>query len=235
MRDASFAVPVKLWAFFCVLTAVSLTRNGMLTWTLTVFALAYAALQRNRRLVSSYGSFYAFLGGLLYAIRFHQVKMILFSEFHLILFWSLSPIAIVSWDLIETPPGEISAFLSRIKTPTPVILGLLVVFRFFPTMKAELAAVTRSMRNRGLTAPARLIFRPLESLEFVLVPLLLRSLQIADQLSVSAVARGAERPGIRGSYAGNPRLNGRDWTMIFLWGAVTVSFLIFGGLRSWSN
>ena len=35
---------------------------------------------------------------------------------------------------------------------------------------------------------------------YVLVPFLLRVLQLADQLSVSAVARGAERPGVRGSY-----------------------------------
>ena len=235
MRLEPFAVPVKLWAFCCVLTAVLLTRNGILTWTLTLFALAYAALQRRWRIVLSYGSFYALLGCLLYAIRFHQPKMVFFSEFHLILFWSLSPIAVVSWDLIKTPPGELSAFLSRMKTPTPVILGLLVVFRFFPTMKTEVAAVIQSMRNRGLTAPAFLLRRPLESLEFILVPLLLRCLQIADQLSVSAVARGAERPGIRGSYFGNTRLNGRDWAMISLWSAVTAIFLIVGDVRSWSN
>lgn len=231
MRAAPFAVPVKLWAFFCVLTAVSLTGNGLLTWTLTLLGLAFAAVQGRWRIVFSYGCFFALLAALLYAVRFYQVKMLLFSEFHLILFWSLSPVAVVSWDLIQTPPGELSAFLSRIKTPTPVILGLLVIFRFFPTIKSELAGVLRSMRNRGLTAPANLLRRPLEGLEFILVPLLLRCLQIADQLSVSAVARGAERPGVRGSYFGNPRLNGRDWAMIFVWSAATIVFLAAGGMR----
>ena len=65
---------------------------------------------------------------------------------------------------------------------------------FFPTMKSELRSVWLSMRNRGLTAPAQLVRHPAASFEYVLVPLLLRCLQIADQLSLSAVARGAECP-----------------------------------------
>ena len=44
---------------------------------------------------------------------------------------------------------------------------------------------------------------------YVLVPFLLRVLQLADQLSVSAVARGAERPGVRGSYY-EKRIGARD-------------------------
>ncbi len=116
------------------------------------------------------------------------------------MFWNLSPIFLVSWDLITTPPGMLSAFLSRLRIPTPLILGLLVVFRFFPTMRAELKGVGRSMKNRGLTAAGQLLAHPVQSMEYVLVPFLLRVLQLADQLSVSAVARGAEHPGVRGSY-----------------------------------
>ena len=96
------------------------------------------------------------------------------------------------WDLFMTPPGELSSFLSSIHMPTGVILGLMVIFRFFPTMKAELKAVGLSMKNRGLTSVRQFAVHPLASVEYVLVPLLLRILQIADQLAVSAVARGAE-------------------------------------------
>lgn len=65
------------------------------------------------------------------------------------MFWNLSPIFLVSWDLITTPPGMLSAFLSRLRMPTPFILGLLVVFRFFPTMRTELKGVGRSMKTGG--------------------------------------------------------------------------------------
>ena len=133
----------------------------------------------------------------------------------------------VSWDLITTPPGELSAFLSRIHAPTALILGLLVVFRFFPTMRAELKGIGRSMKNRGLTSPKQLFLHPLVSFEYVLVPFLLRVLQIADQLSVSVVARCAERPGVRGSYYGR-EMSFRDFAMLAAWTVITVGFVVIG-------
>ena len=166
----------------------------------------------------------------LYLIRYHGLHMVVFSEFYVLMFWNLSPVFLVGWDLITTPPGELAAFLSRIHMPTAVILGLLVLFRFFPTMKAELKGVGRSMRNRGLTAPARLLTHPAASCEYVLVPMLLRCLQLADQLSVSAVARGAEAPGKRGSYH-ERKMDTLDWCQLVLWPVVTVLFLWMGGMR----
>ena len=124
-----------------------------------------------------------------------------------------------------------AVLLSRIHMPTAGILGLLVMFRFFPTMKAELKSVWLSMRNRGLAAPCQLLLHPVVSCEYVLVPLLLRCLQIADQLSVSAVARGAEAPGKRGSYY-EKDMTIKDWSCLILWSVVTFLFLWIGGVRA---
>ena len=225
--ETSFAVPVKLWALLCVFIGVSFGGNVLLTCILTGFAFVYLLLQRNIRLVISYGCFYLLLALLLYAIRYHGLHMVVFSEFYVLMFWNLSSIVMVSWDLITTPPGELSAFLSRIHAPTALILGLLVVFRFFPTMRAELKGVGRSMKNRGLTSPKQLFLHPLVSFEYVLVPFLLRVLQIADQLSVSAVARCVERPGVRGSYYGR-EMSFRDFAMLAAWTVITVGFVVIG-------
>ena len=148
--DASFAVPVKLWALLCVFAGVTIGGNVLLTCILTGGALLYLVLQRNFRLAASYGCFYLLLALLLYGIRFHGLRMPVFSEFYVLMFWNLSPIFLVSWDLITTPPGMLSAFLSRLRMPTPFILGLLVVFRFFPTMRTELKGVGRSMKTEVL-------------------------------------------------------------------------------------
>ena len=230
MRQVAFAVPVKLWAFVCSLVGVSLTGNGLYTVILTLCAFVYLALQRTWRLVFSYVAFYAVLAVLLYAIRYWGFHMILFSEFHVLMFWTLSPVMLTAWDLITTPPGELSAFLSRMRAPTPVILGLLVMFRFFPTLRAELRDVRLSIRNRGLTEPRIVLLHPLTVCEYVLVPLLLRVLQTADQLSVSAVVRGAECPVKRSSYFGEP-IRCRDGLMAICWAVVTVGFLLMGGIR----
>ena len=61
----------------------------------------------------------------------------------------------------------------------------------------------------------------------MLVPFLLRVLQIADQLSVSAVARCAERPGVRGSYYGR-EMSFRDFAMLAAWTVITVGFVVIG-------
>ena len=97
-------------------------------------------------------------------------------------------------------------------------------------MKAELKAVGLSMKNRGLTSVKEFTGHPLASFEYVLVPLLLRILQIADQLAVSAVARGAERPGVRKSYY-ETTMHMRDWCFLALWGIVTAAVLCVGGVK----
>jgi len=56
--DASFAVPVKLWALLCVFAGVTIGGNVLLTCILTGGALLYLVLQRNFRLAASYGCFY---------------------------------------------------------------------------------------------------------------------------------------------------------------------------------
>ena len=160
MGRRNLAVPVKLWALACTIIGISLTTDTLLTCVLTVAGFIYLGVQRNWRFLRSMAAFYAALGILLYLIRFHDFHPAVFSEFYVLMFWNLTPVFLVSWDLITTPPGELAAFLSRIHTPSPVILGLLVMFRFFPTMKSELRSVWLSMRNRGLTTPIQLAGHP---------------------------------------------------------------------------
>ena len=230
MQSASFAIAAKLWALLCAMLGVFLSADISFCWILAALAFFYIACEKNWRLLRSFGAFYLLLALLMYCIRFRGLRMIIFSEFYVLMFWSLTPIFIVAWDLMTTPPGELSAFLSRIHFPSAAIIGLLVVFRFFPTMKAELRNVSRSMQNRRLTGLSRVVRHPLITCEYVLVPLLLRCIQIADDLSASAVARGAERPGVRGSYYARP-LQLKDWICAGGWAIGTALFLLLGGVK----
>ncbi len=223
--DASFAVPVKLWALLCVFAAVTIGGNVLLTCILTGGALTLSRLTAELPpcrvlwlLLSAAGAA---------ALR-HPLPRVAHAGFF----------GILCSDVLESvtdlsgvmgsdhhAAGMLSAFLSRLRMPTPFILGLLVVFRFFPTMRTELKGVGRSMKNRGLTAAGQLLAHPVQSMEYVLVPFLLRVLQLADQLSVSAVARGAERPGVRGSYY-EKRIGARDYIAAAVCALVTASYLV---------
>ena len=86
--DAFFAVPVKLWALLCFFAGVTIGGNVLLTCILTGGALLYLVLQRNFRLAASYGCFYLLLALLLYGIRFHGLRMPVFSEFYVLMFWN---------------------------------------------------------------------------------------------------------------------------------------------------
>ena len=230
MRIGSFPVPVKICAFICVLSGIIISSSIAASGGFAVLAFAFLMAQKNWKLVRSYGLVYLVLCVLLMLIRYQGLRMIVFSEFYVLMFFNLMPVFLVSWDLVTTPPGELSSFLSALRTPTPVILGVLVLFRFFPTMKAELSGIHQSMRNRGLTALGQILRHPAATFEYVLVPLLLRCLQVADQLSVSAVARGAETPEKRGSYFSKP-MNVHGYVWIGLWIVGTTGILVWGGLR----
>lgn len=77
--------------------------------------------------------------------------------------------------------------------------------RYFPFYTGDESGSKKlrlSMKTKGLLEPARILTHPLETGEYVLIPLLLRCIQIADQLAVSAVVRGIQCPVKRSSYYG---------------------------------
>ena len=216
MQNRSLAVPSKLLIFLCALLGVFLVSDIVLNFALAVLAFVCLAAQKKWSIIRSFGIFYLVLLLLLVLIRFCGLRMVIFSEFYVLMFFRMYPVFLVGWDLIATPPGELSAFLSRLHVPTPVILGLLVVFRFFPTMRTEWRGIWQSMRNRGLIAYQQIARHPAIACEYVLVPLLLCCLQIADQLCVSAVARGAQAPVKRSSYY-DKAMQKKDWAWCASW------------------
>lgn len=230
MRKISFAVITKIWGFICVLIAIYMGKDVIFSCILTIAAFLHLIVQGKWKIVFNYGIFYILLGILLYAIQGCGLHMLIFSEFYVLMFWNLSPAFLMSWDLVTTPPGKISAFLSSIHLPTSVILGVLVVFRFFPTMKSELRSVYISMKNRNLTDIKQIFKAPARTCEYVLIPLLVRILMIADQLSVSAIARGGESPGKRSSYYEN-EVERTDIFAMILWFVLISAYLWIGGMK----
>ncbi len=228
MRTFSLAVPVKLWALFCAISGVSVAATPAATCSLAIVALGHIACQRKWPLLLSFALFYLLLALLLYLVRFHGLRLIVFSEFYLLMLYNLLPVFVVAWDLITTPPGQLAAILSKAHAPTAMILGLLVLFRFLPTMKAELKGLYEAMKNRQLIGVMQGISHPFITIEYVLVPMLLRCLQIADQLSVSAVARGAEAPGVRSSYY-TAEVGIRDYLWAVLWTLGVLLAAVSGG------
>jgi energy-coupling factor transport system permease protein len=224
-----FSAAVKIFVFFCATVGVFLAADVKRTWVLTVLALVYLAFQCEWRQVLSWLVFYGLVSLLLFLNIRHNIHIKFISEFYVYTFWFLTPVFITAWDIISEPPGNISAFLSRLRAPSGFVLGMLVIFRFFPAMKAAFRSLMESMRNRGLFRTPHILRHPLATLEYILVPLLLRCLQIADQLAVSAVSRGIEAPVKRESYY-DQKIKPKDRVCMVCAGAATLFFLLCRGI-----
>lgn len=89
--------------------------------------------------------------------------------------------------------GEYISALMAMRCPNAIMIPIAVMFRFLPTIQEEFTAIRRAMKMRNL-------YGGFHMLEYALVPLLLQSSAITDELSATVMARGLERNSKRTSF-----------------------------------
>jgi len=85
--------------------------------------------------------------------------------------------------------GSILTSMDKIKIPKVVSIPIAVTFRFFPSFKEERRNIKLAMRIRGVTPK-----NPLKYLEYVAIPIITISLNIADDISKSAETKCIAMP-----------------------------------------
>lgn len=85
--------------------------------------------------------------------------------------------------------GNILTSMDKIKIPKVVSIPIAVMFRFFPSFKEERKNIKLAMRIRGVTPK-----NPLKYLEYVAIPIITISLNIADDISKSAETKCIAMP-----------------------------------------
>lgn len=101
----------------------------------------------------------------------------------------------------ENPSGKLTASLRKMPIPTRIMLVLIVMLRFAPTVLHEFGEVREAMKIRGfLKSVGNVLRHPMDTLEYAIVPMVFRSLKIADELAASAIVRGIESPYKKESY-----------------------------------
>lgn len=92
--------------------------------------------------------------------------------------------------------SSILAVMNKLRMPNAVSIPFAVMFRFFPTYKEERKNIKLAMKMRGITWR-----NPLKYMEYVMVPLLISSSNIADDISKSAETKCIGDPGPKTKYA----------------------------------
>jgi len=132
-----------------------------------------------------------------------------------------------SWLIKTTKINDFIASMEKMKLPASVIIPLAVTLRFMPTIQTEFRFIKNTMKMRGISLSlGSIVKRPLMTTEYAMVPLLMRSIKVADELSASALTRGLGRHKKRTSYR-DVRLNRKDilWASGFTLFVIVVSII----------
>lgn len=109
--------------------------------------------------------------------------------------YRLLPGLIMGYYLVSTTTvSEFIASMERMHVSQKIVIPLSVMFRFFPTVGEEARSIRDAMRMRGLRLGVGGFRKPLAMLEYRLVPLLMSSVKIGDELSAASLTRGLGSP-----------------------------------------
>ena len=97
------------------------------------------------------------------------------------------------WILRTTYMDDLMVALQRMRLPQAVTIPLVVMFRYIPTLRIEYRQIRSTMDIRGISDTVwKRVSHPLATIEYSLIPLLMRCLKVTDELAASGTTRGLE-------------------------------------------
>lgn len=104
----------------------------------------------------------------------------------------LLPGMIMGYYTVQTTTvSEFIAAMERIHLSEKIIIPVAVMFRFFPTVMEEYHAIGDAMRMRGIRFGGT---KASKLLEYRLIPMMICSVKIGEELSAAALTRGLGAP-----------------------------------------
>lgn len=144
------------------------------------------------------------------------IKMILSLLFILRMFYI--PFSTGRFLIKTSDVGSIISSLDFLRIPDSISIPVAVIFRFFPSFTEEKNNIKMAMKIRGIKTK-----NPLKYLEYIIVPLLIISSNIADDISKAAETKCIESPIKKTRYMKN------SIKFIDFMYAITIFILVMGG------
>ena len=126
--------------------------------------------------------------------------------------------------MCSTTVSEFLTAMKKMRMPDAIIIPLSAMFRFFPTLAEEGGAIHDAMRLRGIRAGGKnggIVRR----LEYVLVPLMMSTLRIGDELSAASLTKGLVA-GRQRTHICRVTMAPHDWALIALGSAFLFYMLV---------
>ena len=132
--------------------------------------------------------------------------------------------------IATTSVSEFISAMEHLHVPQAITIPMSVMFRLFPTIRAEWKSIRRAMRMRGIHLGGA---KASQALEYQLVPMMTSTVRIGEELSASALTRGLGGPTRRTNIC---RIGFRAQDAVLLAGCVIVVgvwILELCGVRLW--
>lgn len=122
----------------------------------------------------------------------------------------------------STTVAEFIAAMERMRIPSAVTIPLSVMFRFFPTIAEENGAITEAMRMRQVAGMRSGLVK---RMEYELVPVMMSTVRVADELSQAALTKGLGGD-VRRTHICEVGFRARDYILLVLLATVLVLFMV---------
>ena len=142
-----------------------------------------------------YSVIYIIIAGLMFYIYHIPNTTLALTIVSIIYFVQKFVIAVMMIEFLKrktSMPYVISA-MQTMKFPNAVAIPFIVILRYMPTLREDYGYLKDSLKIRGIrTSGIEFFIHPIRSLEFMIVPILFRSIRVAEELSTSVLLRGIE-------------------------------------------
>lgn len=90
-----------------------------------------------------------------------------------------------------TPPQKLAQSLQKLKFPQSIIFTLTIALRYIPTLAREAESIINALKLRGIQIKGTdLIKRPSYFYRGLMIPLIIRTIKISDEVAITAESRG---------------------------------------------
>ncbi len=128
------------------------------------------------------------------------------------------------WYMVRsTSVSEFITAMERMHFPNIITIPMSVMFRYFPTLKEEYSSIHDAMKMREI---GQNIKNPLIYIEYILVPIMMSTVQIANDLSAASLTKGLGTDGKR-THICTVGITAWDVALIAVMALMLVVFFIF--------
>ena len=205
-----FLKPITIGVLMIIYTSILFFSEMLVYWVMTLFSFILLFFV-NRKKAFSFITAYMLLFALIRIMNFLTLSGWIGAVYTMALIVvKLFPLWILVGIIMEFNTSEIIASLRKLKLPNNLCVGVSIFIRFIPEYRNYLKEIKEGLKVRNISFN---IFKPLQSFEMYLVPLIYKAFDTANILTCSLITKGIEFDCEKTSYV-DLSLTWRDYAVI---------------------